>query len=140
MLELGKQYVDQMIAHALEDNPNECCGFITGRKGKATKLYRMTNTAASPYRYDMDPKKVYEVLQEARQNRWDPDPLVIYHSHTHSPAYPSATDVRIATWDGVSTWPDTYYVLISLMDHDNPVVRAYRITDGQVTEEELRAG
>ena len=138
MLELEKRYVDEMVAHALEDDPNECCGFIAGQGGRAAKLYRMTNTAANPDRYDMDPKEVYEVLEEARENRWDPDPLVIYHSHTHSPAYPSPTDVQKATWDGVSTWPDTHYVLVSLMDHENPVVRAFRIVDGAITEEELR--
>ncbi len=146
MLELDKKYVDQMVAHALEDNPNECCGFIAGQRGRAVKLYRMTNIAASPNQRDMDPKKiykmdpkeVYEALNEARENKWDPDPLVIYHSHTHSPAYPSRTDVQAATWDGVSTWPDTCYVLISLMNRENPVVKAFKITDGQVKEEELR--
>ncbi|MEE8443208.1 MAG: M67 family metallopeptidase [Dehalococcoidia bacterium] len=138
MLELDKQYVDEMVAHALEDDPNECCGFIVGQQGRAVRLHRMTNTVASPYRYDMDPKEVYGVLKEARENGWDPDPLVIYHSHTHSPAYPSATDVRTATWDGVSTWPDTYYVLVSLMGHDNPSVRVFKITDGEITEGELR--
>ncbi len=138
MLELEKRYVDEMVAHALEDDPNECCGFIAGQQGRAVKLYRMTNITASPYRYDMDPKEVYEALKEARENRWDPGPLVIYHSHTHSPAYPSPTDVRMATWDGVSTWPDTCYILVSLMDHDNPVVRAFRIVDGEIAEEEMR--
>ena len=60
------------------------------------------------------------------------------HSHTHSPAYPSDTDVRIATWeDGTSVWPDTLYVLISLINHENPEVRAFSINDGIVAEENL---
>jgi proteasome lid subunit RPN8/RPN11 len=126
-----------MVAHALEDDPNECCGMLAGSGGIATKLYRMTNTAASPYRYNMDPLELLTGERERDDNGWEL--LVIYHSHTHSPAYPSDTDVRMATWpDGKSIWPGTYYILVSLEDHDNPDVRAYSITDGVITEEEIR--
>ncbi len=137
MLELDKKYVDQMVAHALEDNPNECCGILAGPQGKVVKLYRMTNTEHSPYRYNMDAKELYLTYREIEDKKWDL--IAIYHSHTHSPAYPSATDVRLATWpDGTSTWPEAYYILVSLMEQHNPVVRAFRITDGQVEEEKLR--
>ena len=137
MLEMDKSYIDQMVAHALEDDPNECCGMLAGSGGIATKLYRMTNTAASPYRYNMDPLELLTGERERDDNGWEL--LVIYHSHTHSPAYPSDTDVRMATWpDGKSIWPGTYYILVSLEDHDNPDVRAYSITDGVITEEEIR--
>lgn len=137
MLELNRSYVDQMVAHALEDDPNECCGILSGDHGSATKLYRMTNTEHSPYRYNMDPLELLNVTREMDDSGWEL--LVIYHSHTHSPAYPSPTDVRHATWpDGKSIWPEAYYILVSLENHDNPDVRAYRITDGEVIEEELR--
>ena len=134
---MDKSYIDQMVAHALEDDPNECCGMLAGSGGIATKLYRMTNTAASPYRYNMDPLELLTGERERDDNGWEL--IVIYHSHTHSPAYPSDTDVRMATWpDGKSIWPGTYYILVSLEDHDNPDVRAYSITDGVITEEEIR--
>ena len=136
-MEIAKQYVDEMVSHALEDDPDECCGILAGPDGKVVKLYRMTNTERSPYRYSMDPKEQINVNREMDDNGWEL--LAIYHSHTHSAAYPSSTDVRMATWpDGTSIWPDAHYILVSLEDHDNPPVRAFRITDGSVTEEDLR--
>ncbi|MBI4312878.1 MAG: M67 family metallopeptidase [Chloroflexi bacterium] len=129
MLALDKKYVDDMVAHALKDDPNECCGIIAGKDRRPTKLYRMTNVSASPYRYDMDGKEMIPVLNAIDDNGWEL--LAIYHSHTHSQAYPSSTDIRLATW------PDAYYILVSLLDHQKPAVRAFRILDGNVTEEEL---
>lgn len=131
MLELPQQYVAEMVGHALEDNPNECCGILAGPGGRVVKLYRMTNTEHSPFRYNMDARELYVTYREIEDKGWDL--VAIYHSHTHSPAYPSATDVRLATW------PEAYYILVSLMEQGNPAVRAFRITDGQVKEEELRA-
>ena len=131
MLELEKQYVDQMIAHSLGDNPNECCGILAGPQGNVVELYRMTNTEHSPYRYNMDPKELFLTYREIEDKKWDL--VAIYHSHTHSPAYPSPTDIRLATW------PEAYYILVSLMEPGNPLVKAYRITEGQVKEEELKA-
>ena len=137
MLELDRSYVDQIVAHALEDDPNECCGILAGGDRTATKMYRMTNTEHSPYRYNMDPIELLNVTREMDDSGWEL--LIIYHSHTHSPAYPSDTDVRMATWtDGKSIWPDAFYILVSLMDHQNPDVRAYSITDGVIIDEELR--
>ncbi len=130
MLTISKAFAEEMITHALEDDPNECCGILGGKDGQAVKLYRMTNTEHSRYRYNMDPRELYHTYMEIDDNGWEL--LAIYHSHTHSPAYPSATDVRLATW------PEAYYVLISLMDKQNPEMRAFRIVDGQVSEEELQ--
>ncbi len=138
MLKLDKKYVQDMIAHSLEDNPNECCGILAGPSGKVVKLYRMTNTEHSPYRYNMDPKELYQANREIENNGWGL--VAFYHSHTHSPAYPSATDVRLATWpDGTSIWPEARYILVSLADAANPVVRAFRIEDGQIKEDGLLA-
>ena len=137
MLYIDEKYAKEMVAHALQDDPDECCGILAGPDGKVVKLYRMTNTERSPYRYSMDPKEQISVDREMDDKGWEL--LAIYHSHTHSAAYPSSTDVRMATWpDGTSIWPDAHYILVSLEDHDNPPVRAFRITDGSVTEEEVR--
>jgi proteasome lid subunit RPN8/RPN11 len=77
----------------------------------------------------VDPKDLLRIYRDIDGNGWDV--LAIYHSHTHTEAYPSPTDVRLAAW------PEAYYVIVSLADEANPVLRAFRIEDGQVTEEEL---
>jgi proteasome lid subunit RPN8/RPN11 len=130
MLEIKKRFINQMVAHALEDDPNECCGILAGPQNSVEKLYRMANTENSPYRYNMDPRELYLTYREIEDCGWDI--IAIYHSHTHSPAYPSTTDVRLATW------PDAYYILISLLDHDRPPVNAFRIVDGGIAEAQLR--
>ena len=126
---LEQNYIDEMIAHAKEDAPNECCGIIGGLDGRAKKLYRAINAEASPYRYEVDRDDLLRIYRDADGNGWDF--LVIYHSHTHTEAYPSPTDVILARG-----WPDAYYVLVSLMDAE-PVVRAYRIVDRVITEEPI---
>lgn len=127
MLPLEKRFVNEMIAHAVEDAPNECCGIIAARDGRAVKLFRAKNSEASPYRYSVDPQDLFRIYRECEENEWDF--LAIYHSHTASEAYPSPTDVRLAFW------PEAYYVLVSLQDAAKPVVRAFRIVDGAVSEE-----
>lgn len=129
-LTLPRYQVEEMIAHARDDEPNEACGIIAGREGKATRIYRMTNTARSPYRYEMHGKEVIDLLRALEEN--DEEFLVIYHSHTKTAAYPSPTDVRLA-----AGWPDQYFVLVSLEHADAPAVRAFRIVDGAIEEEEL---
>ena len=131
MLELPREYVERMVGQAQDEAPNECCGLIAGEDGRAVAIYPMTNVEHSPYRYRPDPKEFYNIYFKEIEDRGR-DILVIYHSHTHSPAYPSATDVRLASW------PDAFYIIVSLADPQQPVVRAFRIVDGAVTEEELR--
>jgi [CysO sulfur-carrier protein]-S-L-cysteine hydrolase len=130
-LRLPRAHIDEMVEHAKEDAPNECCGIIAGTGGRATKLYRAINAEASPYRYSVEPRDLLRIHNDADEHGWDF--LAIYHSHTHTEAYPSPTDVRLA-----AGWPDAYYVLVSLMDAE-PVVRAFRIEDGAVREEPLVA-
>jgi proteasome lid subunit RPN8/RPN11 len=129
MLELPKSFIEEMVAHAREEAPNECCGIIAAKDGRAVKLFRARNAEASPYRYSVDPKDLFRIYRECEENGWEF--LAIYHSHTASEAYPSPTDVRLAFW------PEAYYILVSLQDAANPVVRAFRILDGAVSEEEL---
>ncbi len=132
MLTLPGGFIEEMVAHAQEEAPNECCGIIAGVNGDASKLFRARNAEASPYRYSVDPKDLFRIYRECEEKDWNF--LAIYHSHTASEAYPSPTDVRLAFW------PEAYYILVSLQDASKPVVRAFRILDGAVAEEELRAG
>ena len=128
-MKLPKEFLDEMVAHAVQDAPNECCGIIAGKDGRATKLFRAKNSEASPYRYNVDPKDLLQIFRECEDNDWTF--LAIYHSHTASEAYPSPTDVRLAFW------PEAAYVLISLAGSAGPVVRAFRIEDGVVTEDPI---
>ena len=128
-MQLDQSYADEIIAHAREDAPNECCGIIAGNDGNATKLYRAVNAEASPYRYNVDPKDLLRIYRDIDSNDWDV--LAIYHSHTHTEAYPSPTDKRLAAW------PEAFYLIVSLADDKAPVLRNFRIEDGEVTEEPL---
>jgi proteasome lid subunit RPN8/RPN11 len=132
MLTLPQEFIDEIIAHAREEAPNECCGIIAGEDGRAVTLFRAANAEASPYRYKVDDRDLFRIYKKCDENGWDF--LGIYHSHTASEAYPSPTDVRLAFW------PDAYYILVSLQDPGNPVVRAFRIMDGEVSEEQIQPG
>jgi proteasome lid subunit RPN8/RPN11 len=140
-LNLPQAMIDEMIAHALADLPNECCGIIAGKDGAATRLYRTNNSEASPFRYNIDPRDILRIERETDDNGWQV--LVIYHSHVASEAYPSPTDIRLSQWQGTNPptdlYPGAYYVLVSLKDRDNPVVRVYQIHAGEVTEHPLVA-
>jgi len=127
---LERKYADEIIAQARQEAPNECCGVLAGRDGRVEKLFRAVNAEKSPYRYNVDPRDLLRIYRECDAKGWDF--LAIYHSHTHTEAYPSPTDVRLAAW------PDSTYIIVSLADPENPVLRAFRIQDGRVSEEELR--
>ena len=129
MVRVEKRFYDEMIAHALEDDSIECCGVLAGTAGSFQKLYRMTNAENSPYRFSWDPKELLPVWTDMEDNDWEH--RAVYHSHTHSEAYPSSTDVRLAAW------PEAYYIIVSLMNKTEPVIRAFRIIDGAVIEEAL---
>ena len=91
--------IDEMVQHAVDDLPNECCGVITGDgDGGAQKLYRTRNAEASPFRYSIDPRDLLRIEREMDEG--DQSVLVIYHSHVASDAYPSPTDVRLSQWQG----------------------------------------
>jgi [CysO sulfur-carrier protein]-S-L-cysteine hydrolase len=128
---LEQRFLDQMIEHAREDAPNECCGVLLGSSGRVAQFRRCTNAEHSPFRYSVDPRELLAIDRDARENGWDL--MSIYHSHTHTEAYPSPTDVRLAAY------PDAVYILVSLQNPDHPVVRAYNIRDGAITEEPIEA-
>jgi proteasome lid subunit RPN8/RPN11 len=129
MIELDTVLFKEMVLHGLREFPNEACGLLAGKEGRAVKVFAMRNADASPATYRLDPKEQLRVFDEIDDAGWDL--FAIFHTHTHSEAYPSETDRRQAFY------PDAYYLVISLQDRGDPLVRAFRIEDGEVTEEEL---
>lgn len=129
MFRLEDRFVQEMIAHAQEEAPNECCGILAGPPGQIAALYRTANASASPVRYSIEPREILRITQEVEGKDWEM--LAFYHSHTHTQAYPSATDIKLAFW------PDSLYLILSLSDPRQPVIRGFYLRDGQVTEEEL---
>ena len=125
-MQFPRPIVDELIAHARDDAPNECCGIVAAQDGRAVKLFRAANAEASPMRYSLDPREQYEITMEIERSGWDLG--VIYHSHTRSPAYPSQTDVNLAFY------PDALYVIVSVVEPSAPEVKAFRIADKQIEE------
>jgi proteasome lid subunit RPN8/RPN11 len=117
-LQLPRQIVEAMVEHCLSGQPNEACGLLAGRGGRATKVFPMTNAAASPVRYALDPAEQLKVYRELDEQGWEL--CGVFHSHTHTEAYPSPTDVRLAS-------EDVPYVIVSLSEAP-PVIRAFRIS------------
>ncbi len=126
-MRIARSLVDEMVEHAREDLPNECCGMVGGREGEATEVIRVANSAASPLRYEMDPQEQYDTLKAIEDGGGEL--LAIYHSHTKSAAYPSQTDVNQAV-----AWPDQIYVIVSLADEDAPDVKAYLLKDLRIAD------
>ncbi|HCU99860.1 MAG TPA: hypothetical protein DGL25_01560 [Dehalococcoidia bacterium] len=131
VLTLRQKHLDEMVEHALEDAPNECCGLIGARDGKVTKLHRAVNAEASPYRFSIDfreQRRIEEAMDQAG------DSLAgFYHSHTGSPARPSPTDIRMmATFFG----PPYVHVVVSIANRSQPDVRAFYIEGESSTEQE----
>jgi proteasome lid subunit RPN8/RPN11 len=122
MFTISQALVDSMVNHSIINKPNECCGILAGVSNNITKVYEVPNKTPSPYRYEMAPKVILEVEQDA--DTQELQLLAIYHSHTHSPAYPSDTDRRMALESG---WVDFCYVLISLEKDNHPVVNFFWI-------------
>src|SRR5437764_13373534 len=117
-MRLSRALYDEMIAHALQDAPDECCGMIASRNGSAAKLYRATNAAHSPLRYEIDGAEQYRIQMEIEDSGLDLGG--IYHSHTRSSPYPSQTDINLAFY------PEALYVIVGVA-RDEPEVRAYPI-------------
>ena len=128
MVELDGALATQIVEQGLREFPNECCGLIAAEGGVPVRVFPMTNADASPVTYRLDGLEQLRVFDEMDERGWDL--WAIYHSHTHSEAYPSETDVRLAMY------PDARYILLSLADRSAPVMRSFWIRDGVVTEEE----
>lgn len=130
-LRLARAVVDEMVDHCRAERPNEACGLIASKDGEVVRVVRMQNAAGSPVRYSLDPAE-----QFAAYRMFDDEGLElagVFHSHTHTEAYPSPTDVRLAS-------EDVPYLIVSLAE-EPPVVRAFRFVkanwfdpDGEVKE------
>ncbi|MBI3611062.1 MAG: M67 family metallopeptidase [Nitrospirae bacterium] len=129
MLKIPKTIYDQMLAHARDEAPKECCGLLAGKNGTAEAIYPMTNIHQSPVSYMIDPKEQFAVFKEMRAK--ENELIAIYHSHPATAAYPSATDVRLAYY------PDAVYIIVSLENPARPVMNAYRIVNNTITPEEF---
>jgi [CysO sulfur-carrier protein]-S-L-cysteine hydrolase len=126
--------IDDIIAHAREDLPNECCGMIGGSDGRGSTVYRARNAFESPLRFDVHPADLFRIVEREIPAAGE-ELMAIYHSHPNSEAYPSQTDINLA-----EGWPDPIWVICSLADPDAPAVRAFAIRDGAVEEVELATG
>ena len=128
-MRIPKKLYDELLAHARDDVPNECCGLVGGNDGVAKSVYRARNAEASPLRYNLDPQDQFRIMTEMDER--GEELSAIYHSHTASPAYPSQTDINLASY------PDALYLIVSLAEGEEPL-RGYRIEDGKVNEVELQ--
>jgi [CysO sulfur-carrier protein]-S-L-cysteine hydrolase len=129
VLRIRRELVDEIVAHARRDHPDEACGVIAGPVGSDTpeRYIPMLNAARSPTFYEFDSGDLLKLYREMDAN--DEVPVVIYHSHTATEAYPSRTDVSYASE------PDAHYVLVSTRDPERHEFRSFRIVDGVITEE-----
>ena len=129
-MRISQSLIDEMVAHARADLPNECCGMVGGVDGEAGVVIPVVNSAASPLRFEMDPQGQYNALKAIEDD--GKEMLAIYHSHTKSAAYPSQTDVNQAV-----NWPDAIYLIVSLRDEDAPEVKGYWLKDLAIADAEL---
>jgi proteasome lid subunit RPN8/RPN11 len=132
MLCIRKRDLEDVLLHVRSEAPIEGCGILGGREGRVLKVYRMKNTEESPDRFFMDAAEMAETIRDLYYE--DLEIVGIYHSHVRGPAYPSNLDVERAYY------PDACSVIISLDDPENPEVRGFRITEGEIREEEILLG
>ena len=132
MLVISSDTVDEIVAHARRDHPDEACGIVAGPVGsdRPERFIPMVNAARSPTFYEFDSLDLLRLYREMDDR--DEEPVVVYHSHTATEAYPSRTDITYASE------PDAHYVLVSTRAADDIEFRSYRIVDAVVTEEEVR--
>jgi proteasome lid subunit RPN8/RPN11 len=126
---IARELLDEIVAHAVRDAPNECCGLVLGRDGTASAGEALENLAASPFRFDIDGR---ELIRFAFADDDDQDQLIgIYHSHTRSEPFPSQTDVNFA-----AGWPGVEWLIVGVPkgSEAEPAVRSYLIEDGVIRE------
>lgn len=124
-LDLDRKTYDALVAHARSDAPFEVCGLLATEGSGVAAHYEIPNAARSMTYYNMDPKAMLAAFNDMDDR--DLDLLAIYHSHTHTEAFPSKTDVELAFY------PDAVYLIISLQDPE-PVIRGFDIRNGKITE------
>ncbi|GAA0667685.1 M67 family metallopeptidase [Kitasatospora atroaurantiaca] len=136
MLTISRELHDAIVAHARADHPDEACGVVAGPAGtgRPERFIPMLNAARSPTFYEFDSGDLLKLYREMDDR--DEEPVVVYHSHTATEAYPSRTDVSYASE------PFAHYVLVSTVEGTGPEdpfqFRSFRIVDGEITEEDVQ--
>jgi [CysO sulfur-carrier protein]-S-L-cysteine hydrolase len=132
-MDISPQQLEQIVAHAREEAPNECCGVVAVApvaevgEGRAMSVRPTRNVHASPKRFEIDGRDVLGAMREFEAEGWEIG--AIYHSHTHTAPYPSQTDVNFA-----ANWPGVEWIIVGLSDAEHPEVRSYTIEEGVVRE------
>jgi len=127
---ISRSLLDEIVAHAVRDAPNECCGVIAARAGAATAVHATENRAASPFRFEIDGLELMRLLDRFEG---DGDELgAIYHSHTRSAPNPSQTDVNFA-----ALWPGVEWLIVGVSKSAEPEVRSFWIEDGRIRDAAL---
>jgi proteasome lid subunit RPN8/RPN11 len=140
VIELERGMFDEIVLHARAELPNEACGLIAGKEGVPFRVYPMRNADLSPVTYRFDPMEQYRVMTELEEEGLDI--FAIYHSHTHTEAFPSPTDRGRAHWKDPRTgepapiFPGTRYLILSLAEQQ-PVVRGFTFDGGEPVEEDV---
>jgi [CysO sulfur-carrier protein]-S-L-cysteine hydrolase len=131
VLRIDRATYDAIVAHARKDHPDEACGVVAGPEGsdRPERFIPMLNAARSPTFYEFDSGDLLRLYREMDDR--DEEPVIVYHSHTATEAYPSRTDISYASE------PGAHYVLVSTRDPDSVEFRSYRIVDATVTEEDV---
>jgi proteasome lid subunit RPN8/RPN11 len=133
-VDIDPELIDRIVAHARRDFPNECCGMIAVRDGRAVSVHEAENLAASPLRFEVDGLEVHRTIEAIEEDGGELG--AIYHSHTRSDPYPSQTDINFA-----AGWPGVEWLIVGLRrDSPDVVLRSYTIDDGRVSELEVDGG
>ncbi len=135
-MDIAQELLDQILEHAREEAPNECCGVVAvtppsdREPARAVRVRRARNVHASPKRFEIDGKDVIKAIDEFDAAGWEIG--AIYHSHTHTAPHPSQTDVNFA-----AHWPGVEWIIVGLADPEHPEIRSYLIEKGVVREVEV---
>jgi proteasome lid subunit RPN8/RPN11 len=130
-MRIARSMLDLMVAQARSEAPNECCGIVGARDGRAVALFQARNARASPLAYDIDGRDLLRIYDEIDTNGLQVG--IIYHSHTRSDPVPSQTDINLAS----PFLPDAIYLIVGVKDPERDDLRAWHIRDGAVTEASL---
>jgi proteasome lid subunit RPN8/RPN11 len=127
---MARALLDELIAHAVQEAPNECCGMVAVEPGvpvRAARVHRAVNTAASPLRFEVDGRELLHTIEQIEDDGCELG--AIYHSHTRSEPYPSQTDINFA-----ANWPGVEWIIVGLANGQEPQARSYLIDDGEIEE------
>ena len=130
-MRIARSMLDEIVAQARDEAPNECCGVVGSRNGRAVTLFKARNEKASPLAYAIDGRDLQRIYDEIDEDGLDVG--IIYHSHTRSDPEPSQTDINLAS----PFFPDVVYVIVGVKDPARDDIRAWRIQEGTVSAAEL---